>query len=696
MLASSWIISVNLQGTGAFSDIWLLRVAFVSVTLMTIFMSLLSYSILGRLMKPAKRYFIVIFSIILALLCLSPFVIQGVNPIVDQSNIQVAVKADRGPLYPVVILWLVYIAYDLFSVALRVIRRTKGAEKKRLKIVFVSLFIGTIVAILTNVVLPNLLESTYSSRFAFIAIGLWSVSLTYAILRHKFLEVRVIAARAMAYAMSLGMITGLFISGVAVLSTTQLFGGDLTQQQQFAYVGLAIIIAILYQPMKKAFDRVTNKLFYRDAYDGEAFIDALNKTVVSTIDLEQLIMKSSKIIEEHLKVSTCTFYLRETSYAASRTISTDATKASQLEHVEEIRKLSPMLKTRVFTVGGPSETVEQRKIEKILKKNNRDLMVRLVSTLEYEVEGIGYIFLGPKRSGSLFTLQDQKVLEIIANELVIAIENILRYEEIEQFNVTLQKKIDDATRKLKQTNEKLLALDQAKDEFVSMASHQLRTPLTSIKGYLSMVLEGDAGDVSDTQKQMLGQAFFSSQRMVYLISDLLNVSRLKTGKFIIDAKPINLADVVESEVNQLMDGAKAKDLTLAYTKPKKFSSMMLDEMKIRQVIMNFTDNAIYYTPSGGKITIKLKETPKTIEFTVHDNGIGVPKEQQHKLFTKFYRADNARKTRPDGTGLGIFMAKKVIVAQGGSLLFDSKEGKGSTFGFSFPKEKLAVKSTIDK
>jgi len=202
------------------------------------------------------------------------------------------------------------------------------------------------------------------------------------------------------------------------------------------------------------------------------------------------------------------------------------------------------------------------------------------------------------------------------------------------------------------------------------------------------VLEGDAGKISPMQKDMLGQAFFSSQRMVYLISDLLNVSRLKTGKFLIEPTVVYLPDVVQSEVDQLRDNAKSRDLTIEFVKPESFSRLMLDDMKIRQVIMNFIDNAIYYTKSGGKIQAALKETSQSVEFTITDNGIGVPKEQQHKLFAKFYRAENARKTRPDGTGLGLFMAKKAIIAQGGSIIFNSKEGKGSTFGFSFPKEKL--------
>jgi signal transduction histidine kinase len=176
--------------------------------------------------------------------------------------------------------------------------------------------------------------------------------------------------------------------------------------------------------------------------------------------------------------------------------------------------------------------------------------------------------------------------------------------------------------------------------------------------------------------------------MVYLISDLLNVSRLKTGKFIIEPVKTNLADIIEEEVEQLLETAKGRNLELSFKKPEHFPTLMLDETKIRQVLMNFIDNAVYYTPSGGHIVINLLETPRTIEFTVVDDGIGVPRHEQHHLFSKFYRANNAKRARPDGTGLGLFMAKKVIIAQGGAVVFKSQEGRGSTFGFTFTKEKL--------
>jgi signal transduction histidine kinase len=150
--------------------------------------------------------------------------------------------------------------------------------------------------------------------------------------------------------------------------------------------------------------------------------------------------------------------------------------------------------------------------------------------------------------------------------------------------------------------------------------------------------------------------------------------------------------MVEQELKQLEESAASRSLTFRFDKPYPFPDMMLDETKTRQVIMNFVDNAIYYTPAGGHIEVKLIDNPNSVELRVEDDGIGVAKDEQHHLFTKFYRAGNARKARPDGTGLGLYMAKKVIAGQNGSIIFESQEGKGSTFGFVFGKARL--ESTI--
>jgi len=300
------------------------------------------------------------------------------------------------------------------------------------------------------------------------------------------------------------------------------------------------------------------------------------------------------------------------------------------------------------------------------------------------------MLLGHKQSGGAYSERDKRLLSVAADEIAISMQNALRFQEIQQFNITLQQRVDEATKSLRRANARLVELDETKDDFISMASHQLRTPLTSVKGYLSMVLEGDAGRLTSQQTKMLRQAFSSSQRMVYLITDLLNISRLKTGKFVIDAAPADLSAIVHDEVTQLTESAHLKDIQLSYQRPASFPHLMLDETKIRQVIMNFIDNALYYTPTGGHVRVELEEKPVTVELRVVDDGMGVPKAEQPHLFTKFYRAVNARKIRPDGTGLGLFMAKKVVTAQGGSILFSSREGHGSTFGFVFSKTRLKV------
>jgi signal transduction histidine kinase len=292
---------------------------------------------------------------------------------------------------------------------------------------------------------------------------------------------------------------------------------------------------------------------------------------------------------------------------------------------------------------------------------------------------VGLLVVGYQTPTLQMNQANTDLLDRLSESIGVALDNKLLFEENQH-----------VLRQLKESNAKLRALDEAKDDFISMASHQLRTPLTSVKGYISMIKEGDAGKVTPKQEQMLNQAFFSSQRMVYLIADLLNVSRLRTGKFIIDATPVNLAQMISEEIEQLTEIAKVNSQKLVYKPPKDFPDLVLDDVKTRQVIMNFIDNALHYTPAKGIITVRLINNPTTVEFRVEDNGIGVPPSERPHLFTKFYRAANARKARPDGTGLGLFMAKKVIIAQGGSLIFESKEGKGSTFGFIFSKTGHAI------
>ena len=581
-----------------------------------------------------------------------------------------------------------YFAHALINLGYKK-RHAANEDKGAIRLIFNGFLVAIVANLLTNVVSPLVIEDTATVKAFNIVgyIGLMAMILLIyvAITTKKLFDVRLIVARAVAYTLLLATLIGLYSLAVFGLANN-LLGTDSVFAQQVVPIISAIFLVFTAPFFKRLFDKITNKLFYQDAYDPQTLLDDLNKVLLGNIELSILLRHASMVIQQHLKNEMCLVAVSQVPSAPMRIVGTMDPHLSE----EEMNILRNDLAKQETKITSVEDIPVHGRLSRLLKAKNIALVVRLQTSHNAEGIALAYLILGPKRSGNIYNKQDFRIVEIIADEMVIAIQNALRFEEIQGFAATLQERVNEATAKLKRTNEKLKEMDETKDEFISMASHQLRTPLTSVKGYLSMVLEGDVGKVSTSQQKLLDQAFISSQRMVYLIADLLNVSRLKTGKFVITSAPTNLGDMVEGEPSQLTEVAKGKKIKVAYKKPKDLTLLMLDETKVRQVVMNFVDNAIYYTPSGGKVNVEVKEDRNNVYFTVKDNGMGIPREDQKHLFTKFYRAANARQVRPDGTGLGLFMAKKVVAAQGGTILFESTEGKGSTFGFSFSKTKLKV------
>lgn len=583
---------------------------------------------------------------------------------------------------PVYVVYSVYLLVT-FGLALTNIYKTskirQGIESQQARTFFWGYIIASLTGILFNLVLP------FVGNYSLIWLGplatvIYVFSVGYSIVKHRMFNIRLVVARSLAYAFSISIML-LAYAGSTYFLADSAFDNSNQQVKDISILILVIFASVSYSPIKKFFDRITNNIFYRDAYDPQTFLDQLNKTLVGNIETGILLRHTATVIEQNIKAA-CHIYVKQTDTTSARIMGTTKMTLSTRDTSLICEELTAIAEKVVVTDDLQDHYVT---LKKVLEANDIAVISSLVTSYGDSREATAYLMLGSKHSGNSYSKQDIRIINIITDELLIAIQNALRFEEIQSFNITLQDRINDATSKLKRTNEKLKELDETKDEFISMASHQLRTPLTSVKGYLSMVLEGDAGKINENQRQLLSQAFTSSQRMVFLIADLLNVSRLKTGKFVINKSPTNLVSMVESEMAQLTEVARSHNLKLTFNKPDNFPILDLDETKTRQVIMNFVDNAIYYTPSGGHIKLELRTDRSSVYFLVKDNGLGVPKKDQSHLFGKFYRAKNAQKVRPDGTGLGLFMAKKIVSDQDGTILFESVEGKGSTFGFKFAK-----------
>lgn len=570
-------------------------------------------------------------------------------------------------------LYVVYILFAVFVSLYYLIRRLKsevGIDKQRVKYMLIGVAVTSIVALLTNMVIPLLTGANPLAIYGSFATLAFISAIAYSIVRHQMFNIRVATARAAVYILS-GVSLALFFGVIIFWLDSLIFRATSMEITQKAfYIFSAVIVGFSFPAIKSFFNQLTKQILLRDMYDPEAVLSSIATIASNTRTSTALLKKVSDELQSKMHLSFVEAYLHKDKDWVQKVSVGKVIAANRIENISEILAVTE----GVLVDIGEDEEVGER---------YEDIGVIVILKTSQNV--LGYLTLGYKQNGTDFTPADKNLLEGVANEVAVATENLLRYEAIEQFNETLQEKVQDATSKLRTSNKKLRMLDESKDEFISMASHQLRTPLTSVKGYLSMVLEGDTGEITPEQRKVLEEAYTSSQRMVYLIGDFLNVSRLQTGKFELELSDVQLPTLIADEIGQLKASAKARNITLQYDAPDNFPTLRIDETKIRQVMMNFIDNAIYYAkPDGGMISITLSHHTNHISFRVSDNGIGVPKAEQHQLFSKFYRASNAKKARPDGTGIGLFMAKKVIVAHGGAILFESTEGKGSVFGFRLP------------
>ena len=594
---------------------------------------------------------------------------------VDISYAGIVVTAT--PLYYALIaVVIVYAGLGVKDLFRHMYRNPNREAQYRTRFLLSGVLIAAAVILGAIFFLPEIILSQLSIPLGVLAL----VSLFgYAIVKHHLFDIRLIVVRLVAYLLSLLVIAVLYAVLAFGVFAQLLNVEGLTISQEVSFIVIAMLLAVTFAPLKKFFDRTTRAVFYQDAYDVQQVLDDFGTILVRKMDLHRLVHDALSTLRQALTSDFIVVLILDKEGGVGRTVGVGKRPHQLTEAFSAIvRRAAPLIATDEI------EAQDSRTYE-ILRRAN----ISTVASLETSRELIGYVIYGTKVNGRIYSEDDLKFVRIATDALAVAIQNALRFEEISRFNETLQEQIRGATGELRESNKKLKSLDEAKDEFISMASHQLRTPLTSVKGYLSMVLEGDAGKLNPTQHQLLEQAFASSQRMVYLISDFLNVSRLQTGKFTIERTPVILSRIVQQEVDQLKSTAESRNLTLECSVPSSFPVLQMDESKLRQAIMNFLDNAIFYSRPGGTIKIDLVKSAKDVALTVQDQGIGVPPSERHRLFAKFYRATNARTARPDGTGIGLFMAKKVVIAHGGSIIFNSVEGKGSTFGFRLPLKQPA-------
>ncbi len=612
-----------------------------------------------------------------------------------------------GPAIP--IFFVDFVGLFVVSIILLVIkyRKAKGIEKEQhLYFLFGVIFTFSLMAI-TTVMFVVILKFSGLVFLGPNVILFLIAFLAYAIIKHRFLDLHFLVARAVVFSI-LMLIVGCFYSLLLVYVGGALFKRSLSIEEMLYYALLTLTVTLTFVPLRKGIAKVTDRFFYKSTQQPETILKDLSQVTNTSIDINSL---ANNILDTLLKELRIT-------RGALIVLSQESEKKASFIFQRGYDKPIDITDSDIeFFLESPTTLVFDEMLESPKRDLLRHFRVAISLPLISNNVQIGLALLGEKSSGNIYTDEEINLLEIFAPEAAIAMQNALSYEEIIQFNSKLQKEVEKATTDMKaiaedmykknselnrvstqlaEANTKLKDLDHLKDEFVSLASHELRTPMTAIKSYLWMFLQYNATELDPKERQYIERAYEATDRLITLVNDMLNVSRIESGRMNILFMPVDLLKLVKEVTEELNPTAIKQNVAFAIDSMENLPPVSGDQNKIREVITNLVGNSLKFTPPGGTITIKMTKDNEMVVVDVIDTGKGIEKDDLAKLFQKFGTVGNnyLTKTNTQGTGLGLYISKSIVELHGGRIWVKSEgENKGTTFSFTLKIANTAVSPT---
>lgn len=597
-----------------------------------------------------------------------------------------------GWLYSIYLI-LVYFGLVIYSIILQVkkLRMSSGVQKTQIKYVLYGSIFGfgggaTNFFLWYNV---NILPLGNSLVIFYVII------FSYAMIKHRLMDIKLILRKSTVLIFSLLTI---FIPAALLMELLAQYSSRFSIWPNFFILMVGVLI---YTPVRNYYYRLANKYFFTSLYDSAHVISEVSNGLKMILDTDKVYDFIHSVMEEVFHVQSF------------GVLALDSKKKNYLVRYNagfdtggKIKFSGNELLSEYFTHQNKIIVVEEARNEFYNQetKATLDLLTKLkieiIIPLSIKNKIIGILVLGPKETGDVYNDDDLQVLEVIGAQLGVALNNAQLYTQVKNFNVKLKKEVESATKELRttndrlqtmadrlaQANDKLRKLDNAKNEFISIASHQLRTPLTAIKGFISLLLEGSYGEVPDQINDVLNKVYLSNERLINLVEDLLNVSRIESGRMEYKFEKVQLADLIREIYDTFTIRARDAHLKFELNLPENPPEVTTDRSKIREVISNLVDNALKYTPKGW-VRVTLTDAGEFVRVAVSDTGIGVPKDEVPYLFQKFSRGKDVSRLNTGGTGLGLHVGKKMMEALHGQIGVESKGANlGSTFFIEVPKE----------
>jgi signal transduction histidine kinase len=545
------------------------------------------------------------------------------------------------------------------------LQNTRGLAKVQAAYVLLGL-LGTVIVGFTT----NFLFVTFFQNFQFIDLGpvsslFFLVTVSYAMLRYRFMDVRWTVVRGVAYFLTLcGVIIG--YSSLLTLLTEE-FGQNLTRSQQvIASVMSTTITCISFPLLLKVSQKVGQQFFHQSVFIPEKAHQSLAQITAVALSVDRLMEDIGRFFCVEFGVNWCGVTL----------VKHSTSRAKLLKKIENYWK----------TLGTPSLIVCDELQESRCKDELRrqDIMVLVPLLLNEQL--IGWVGLGHKHSGNAYSVAELQFCQVVAAQIALAFHHAKSYGRAKEFSLSLRKEVSLATKELRVANTRLSELDQLKDEFVSIASHELRTPMTAIKSYLWLCLFRTKGVLPDTARQHLQVAYAATERLLLLVKDLLTVSQLEAGRLRLQLEKTNVLEMLRSITQEATLQAQEKDVKIITTTEVEELHAELDQVKVVEVIQNILGNAIKFSPAHTTVHISLQDTANQISFSIQDQGRGISDADQKLLFQKFgVLQHHYRTSTQQGTGLGLYIAQQFTQLHGGEITVSSSIGQGTTFVITLPK-----------
>jgi len=469
------------------------------------------------------------------------------------------------------------------------------------------------------------------------------------------------------------------------------------------FIALSIL---LFQLFFNLYEKLASRYFYYTFYSYQKVLTDLGEKITKILDLNTLTSLIVDTLIKTMKLDRAVILMREQDghYAILKNIGFKQENGISLvtdsfltEYLQKRKK--PLVYEEVSLIQKDSVLKEEKRRLEKLKDNMNKIEADICLPLLRENKIIGIIVLGKKVSGDAYSKEDIDLLVALSNQASIALENARLYERIEDLSENLQEKVDQQTKELKQAynkiesayevekkaHQELKSLSEAKNQFILATQHHLRTPLTIMKGYASMLIEGDYGKLNKKAKEKLVFFSQSTQKLINLVNEFLDISQFQVGKKILKIEKVDIQKLVKDVIKEFKIEAEKKGIYLKFKKLNRIPMIKADYAKLREAIYNIVNNGIKYTEKGG-ITIFLEMKNKRLKIMIQDTGIGIGKKEINSLFEKtFERSKGAQKLYTLGRGIGLYISSSIIKAHNGKIWAESSgENSGSTFYIELP------------